>query len=338
MHIQKYKVLNRTCHDNEIDMTQETPFEILGVDRKATFKEIRGRYLELAKQYHPDRWMHSSAEERDAYTEKFKNIQSAYEFFEGRQNSDSKWGESDTFEHIDLAEWYAMWKNIHDLFANEESRSKVTALFKKSISNAISQYARTMTKTEEDQKTHVVQYHATLEDIHASAKKRVKVHLQNLHAVYVNIDCGRFPTYADTVDVVDPNADTDVADPYGIFPTQRRRKIPLKVHILVKPHAEYTHLYIDGLENVYDLKRTLPVHIDQYIEGHDFMLQHLGADLLVAFERFSDVSIPLIYYSKGLQNKGILYIYPEIVLPTRERWDMLCVESQKKTIEHLKLL
>src|SRR4030043_1248038 len=48
-------------------------YEILGVQRNASDKEIRHAYLKLAKQYHPDKNSSAGAEE------KFKKIQEAYE-------------------------------------------------------------------------------------------------------------------------------------------------------------------------------------------------------------------------------------------------------------------
>jgi len=49
-------------------------YEILGVDRNATQKEIRSAYRKLARKYHPD----MNRDDKDA-TEKFKRVQEAYE-------------------------------------------------------------------------------------------------------------------------------------------------------------------------------------------------------------------------------------------------------------------
>ncbi|KAG1443190.1 hypothetical protein G6F56_010765 [Rhizopus delemar] len=54
-------------------MKQKSPYEVLGVGRYSSQKEIRMRYLELCKQYHPD-----VCKIKDA-TQRFTDIKYAYE-------------------------------------------------------------------------------------------------------------------------------------------------------------------------------------------------------------------------------------------------------------------
>ena len=49
------------------------PYEVLGVDKKASKADIKKAYRTLAKEYHPDRNKASDA------TEKFKEVTEAYE-------------------------------------------------------------------------------------------------------------------------------------------------------------------------------------------------------------------------------------------------------------------
>ncbi len=56
----------------------KTPYEILGIDKNATKKEIHSAYRKLVKQYHPDRVAHLGKEFQDLANKKFIEIQDAY--------------------------------------------------------------------------------------------------------------------------------------------------------------------------------------------------------------------------------------------------------------------
>ncbi len=58
---------------------QKDHYTVLKVDRRASQKEIREAYLELANQYHPDKVVHLGDEFRALAESRFKEIQSAYE-------------------------------------------------------------------------------------------------------------------------------------------------------------------------------------------------------------------------------------------------------------------
>ena len=54
-------------------MNKRDYYEILGIEKSASAKEIKSAYRKLAKQYHPDRNKQEGAES------KFKEVQEAYE-------------------------------------------------------------------------------------------------------------------------------------------------------------------------------------------------------------------------------------------------------------------
>lgn len=64
-----------------MDHRQQDPYETLNVPREASQSQIKSAYRKLALKYHPDRHQGAgvSGEERQRYTEKFKNIGHAYE-------------------------------------------------------------------------------------------------------------------------------------------------------------------------------------------------------------------------------------------------------------------
>lgn len=64
---------NREFHTTRASMAIRDPYSVLGVDSKASAKEIKRKYYELAKKYHPD------VNKEDGADKKFQDIQSSYE-------------------------------------------------------------------------------------------------------------------------------------------------------------------------------------------------------------------------------------------------------------------
>lgn len=53
-------------------------YEVLGVDKTSTAKDIKSKYVELCKQYHPDRVSSGDAKELEKNKKKFQDVQEAY--------------------------------------------------------------------------------------------------------------------------------------------------------------------------------------------------------------------------------------------------------------------
>lgn len=54
------------------------PYQVLGVSRSASDREIKKAYRNLSRKYHPDSFANRSRADADAAAEKFKQIQEAY--------------------------------------------------------------------------------------------------------------------------------------------------------------------------------------------------------------------------------------------------------------------
>lgn len=53
------------CYNEETQLSQFDPYEILDVSRDSTEKQIRKKYRKLSIQWHPDQWATKSIEEKD---------------------------------------------------------------------------------------------------------------------------------------------------------------------------------------------------------------------------------------------------------------------------------
>jgi len=73
---------NRTGPTSQKDTsskTFQTPYEILGINPKASKKEIQSAYKEAIKKYHPDKLSHLGEEFSILANKKFIEIQNAYD-------------------------------------------------------------------------------------------------------------------------------------------------------------------------------------------------------------------------------------------------------------------
>ncbi|CAG8533149.1 1789_t:CDS:1 [Paraglomus brasilianum] len=61
--------------DSTTDKPNPTPFDVLGLPHSASTADVKGRYYELVKQYHPDKVGHNSP----AALNRFRNVVKAYE-------------------------------------------------------------------------------------------------------------------------------------------------------------------------------------------------------------------------------------------------------------------
>ncbi len=64
---------------------EERYYEVLGLDRGASFEEIKRAYRTLSMQYHPDKVSHLGEEFKRVAEEKMKEINAAYDFFKRHQ-------------------------------------------------------------------------------------------------------------------------------------------------------------------------------------------------------------------------------------------------------------
>lgn len=69
-----------TFEKNTSSKSIPTPYEILGIDPKASRQEIQSAYREAIKKYHPDKVSHLGEEFSRLASKKFIEIQNAYDY------------------------------------------------------------------------------------------------------------------------------------------------------------------------------------------------------------------------------------------------------------------
>ena len=124
-------------------------YQILGVQKGASQKEIKGAYRRLSLKYHPDR----NKDEKDG--EKFKQIIEAYQILRLEEKRKTKRSE------IDIAYTYAEFWKQYDKKVNEESQFNGTnfAGFRNPFGvNAPQTYNHNQEKEPSQISTHVILY------------------------------------------------------------------------------------------------------------------------------------------------------------------------------------
>ncbi len=91
-------------------------YEVLGVDKSSSADEIKKAYRKKAMQYHPDRWVSGTEEEKKDAEEKFKEAAEAYDVL---SNPDKK-ARYDQFGHAGMGGAASDFSgfNINDIFSH----------------------------------------------------------------------------------------------------------------------------------------------------------------------------------------------------------------------------
>jgi DnaJ-class molecular chaperone len=81
----EYSFNDKDLEEEDSDKEKEpTPQEVLGVDKNATPEEVKKSYRRLSLQYHPDKQIGKSTEEKKQATEMMTKVNEAYEKMTGK--------------------------------------------------------------------------------------------------------------------------------------------------------------------------------------------------------------------------------------------------------------
>lgn len=89
-------------------------YDILGVSKNATKKEISKAFKKLSLQWHPDKWINGTEEEKKNAEEKFKEINEANSIL----SDDKKRKNYDMFGSENIDNMFSQYANADDFFSN----------------------------------------------------------------------------------------------------------------------------------------------------------------------------------------------------------------------------
>ena len=121
-------------------------YELLEVSREATKDEIKAKYRELAKKYHPDRHVNSTPAEKEKAENMFKAINNAYEVL----IDDNRRAEYDR-EKGTGRDYFNQKKKTKSSSTNEESYEDIYNRFSKSnMEDMFNDFIKKGTKSKEE--------------------------------------------------------------------------------------------------------------------------------------------------------------------------------------------
>lgn len=143
------------------------PYEVLGLRDGATFEEVRSTYKKLAKQNHPDRHHHLSADDRAQKEEYFKKVTVAYHLIVDSLDKDD--GDQPTYN------WTSMKEVLMNTFVDVATKYLT-------------------------RKDHHITVPISLQDIYTKKRKKLQIFLKGVkEPVFLHIVCDRLDMKMDVL-------------------------------------------------------------------------------------------------------------------------------------------
>lgn len=147
-----------------------TPYQVLGLEEGAPFDEVRRKYKDLAKLYHPDRHQKANEDERKKKEEYFKKVTVAYQVIvDELEKEDLRKNTMPTYN------WGAMKEVLMNTFVDVATKYLT-------------------------RKEHHISVPVTLEDTYMKKRKKLQIFLKGVEdPVIVHVVCDRCHTKVDVV-------------------------------------------------------------------------------------------------------------------------------------------
>lgn len=279
-----------------------SPYEVLGLKENADFNEVRTQYYILAKKHHPDKLSANLSEtEKKEHEEEFKKISEAY-----RKINNIKNGE----ETIEGGNWRDVWNGVESFFNNPDTWECMKILLEKAIKK------QEMNKI---QKQHNIKVPITLEDIHLSKKKKLRLFLKGIaEPIFLTINTGGY-VKRQTLSIS-----------YNI------EAIEIDINIKLIIDEKKTKYKVLNLVERWDLFYNVYLSWYEYVKGKNIEIMYIDNTIIkVDIPEFYNIELPFIIKNKGLQNKGDLFIVIYIKNPKKEDYDIVKNSVNRESFENL---
>jgi len=318
---------------------KKDPWTILGISRTATQEEIKAQYRKLALSLHPDK--HSAGltpEEKREREERFKDVSVAYQVaMDIAKLRGSSTQDQDPCLYEDYEKWRGMWERVEEMIRNQDLVSVLKDAVKGTLHDmarvAVKRMSKVANKTnseedddddaasdisssvdtnsDDEDDEHTFKLAVSLDEVQKRKTRKVRLFLQNYpkDPILVHVDFDKFPEMID----------------YHVVHGTKHKVI---IEMVPKKHSVY---YWDPLLGGWDLYTTVPISIYEYFTGCTKTIPRLGGEpeepLMLQVPAFVGLKSPIVYENMGLRGKGNLYVMIEVVLPTKNNWEILKEED-----------
>ena len=324
----------------------EDPYVVLGVDRNASFADIRMRYFQLARKHHPDKLQHIPEEERKTHEAYFQKVTAAYQELENRKNRGTGTGSEAGNGRWRPDDWRSVWARVEAVFQRpdvwQSVKQRVRKALHETVADVVSDVASKVSNdcarsnTDGGEETNVpndepvgdagyeIQHHyirvpVTMEDICQNVPKKLQLFLQGVkEPVRLRMPCGHYPKHDVEVDI------------------EGKRIVHCTMEI--QDHSVYRQ-HGWGM----NLETTVSLTWEQHLTGCNIELPDLGVDGGVGV---FTVRIPpgmglyngiywtedteMVVPGRGLMGRGDLYVRTKIVAPDGGAFDRLSAKEQEE--------
>lgn len=263
-------------------MNNECPYKVLGVSIDATDEEVKRAFRKLALEHHPD---------KKGSRDTFQRIKYAYDILSNPIKRKMHDATSGVFGEMD---WGALLKSMMALIASMSKKKKQST----------------------DATIHV-DLRVTIDDIYHKRVKKLVVNTRKRDG-----SNGTSTIYVSLANYKESFTFFGAGDEYECKDDEAASKRgDVRVRLIIEPHPVFT---IDNVITPYDLHTECEINLYEYLYGTTRTIDVFGKGIEIRFEAGMQskciplMGLPFIDDETGLPNRGNLYVFFDIILPSSD--------------------